>query len=179
MNRRDFMKAGAAAGLALPLLNAHVAGAQDQKPIRAGLIGSGWYGKCDILRLIQVAPVEMLEPVVEAETVLPDPDLVAEAAALLGKAERPLIFVGSGAIEAGERKLASVHPDYLQELFGQRLGMQIGAKRSAINSEGDQQDKVEAVFKLEQIQQIDAELPSIRGSRTIVSTGQPFSFQPS
>src|SRR5688572_170905 len=60
MNRRDFMKAGAAAGLALPLLNAHVAGAQDQKPIRAGLIGSGWYGKCDILRLIQVAPVEIV-----------------------------------------------------------------------------------------------------------------------
>jgi predicted dehydrogenase len=60
MNRRDFMKAGAAAGLALPLLNAHVAGAQDQTPIRAGLIGSGWYGKCDILRLIQVAPVEIV-----------------------------------------------------------------------------------------------------------------------
>lgn len=50
----------------------------------------------------QVAPVGMLEPVVEAETVLPDPDLVAEAAALLGKAERPLIFVGSGAIEAAD-----------------------------------------------------------------------------
>lgn len=50
----------------------------------------------------QVAPVEMLEPVAQAETVLPDPDLVAEAAALLGKAERPVIFVGAGAIEAAE-----------------------------------------------------------------------------
>ena len=60
MNRREFMKAGAAAGLTLPLLNAHVAGAQDRKPLRAGLIGSGWYGKCDILRLIQVAPVEIV-----------------------------------------------------------------------------------------------------------------------
>ena len=59
MNRRDFLKAGAA-GVALPMLGAHVAGAQDQKPIRAGLIGSGWYGKCDILRLIQVAPVEIV-----------------------------------------------------------------------------------------------------------------------
>jgi acetolactate synthase-1/2/3 large subunit len=50
----------------------------------------------------QAAPVEMLEPVAQAETVLPDPDLVAEAAALLGKAERPVIFVGAGAIEAAE-----------------------------------------------------------------------------
>ncbi|MGS1016896.1 thiamine pyrophosphate-dependent enzyme [Allosphingosinicella humi] len=50
----------------------------------------------------QAAPVEMLEPVAQVETVLPDPDLVAEAAALLGKAERPVIFVGAGAIEAAE-----------------------------------------------------------------------------
>jgi predicted dehydrogenase len=60
MNRREFLKAGAAAGISLPLLNAYVAGAQDQKPIRAGLIGTGWYGKCDILRLIQIAPVEIV-----------------------------------------------------------------------------------------------------------------------
>ena len=59
MNRRDFLKAGAA-GVALPMLGAHVAGAQDLKPIRVGLIGSGWYGKCDILRLVQVAPVEIV-----------------------------------------------------------------------------------------------------------------------
>jgi acetolactate synthase-1/2/3 large subunit len=50
----------------------------------------------------QVAPVEMLEAAAEAETVLPDPDLVAEAAALLGKAVRPVIFVGAGAINAAE-----------------------------------------------------------------------------
>ena len=43
MNRRDFLKAGAA-GLTLPMLGAHVAGAADAKPLRVGLIGSGWYG---------------------------------------------------------------------------------------------------------------------------------------
>jgi predicted dehydrogenase len=32
----------------------------DQKPKRVGLIGSGWYGKCDLFRLIQVAPVEVV-----------------------------------------------------------------------------------------------------------------------
>ena len=29
-------------------------------PLRVGLIGSGWYGKCDLLRLLQVAPVEVV-----------------------------------------------------------------------------------------------------------------------
>src|SRR5205823_3745442 len=32
----------------------------DQKSPRVGLIGCGWYGKCDLLRLIQVAPVEVV-----------------------------------------------------------------------------------------------------------------------
>jgi predicted dehydrogenase len=32
----------------------------DQKVRRVGLIGSGWYGKCDLFRLIQVAPVEVV-----------------------------------------------------------------------------------------------------------------------
>ncbi|HZN66652.1 MAG TPA: Gfo/Idh/MocA family oxidoreductase, partial [Tepidisphaeraceae bacterium] len=60
MNRRQFIKAGTAAGLALPAFGAYVAGAQDRKTIRAGLIGTGWYGKCDLLRLIQVAPAEVV-----------------------------------------------------------------------------------------------------------------------
>lgn len=56
MNRRDFL-AASAAGLAL---SAHAAGLADQKPKRVGLIGCGWYGKCDLFRLIQVAPVEVV-----------------------------------------------------------------------------------------------------------------------
>ena len=31
-----------------------------EKPKRVGLIGCGWYGKCDLFRLIQVAPVEVV-----------------------------------------------------------------------------------------------------------------------
>src|SRR5205814_4894495 len=30
------------------------------KPLRVGLIGCGWYGKADLFRLIQVAPVEVV-----------------------------------------------------------------------------------------------------------------------
>ncbi len=59
MNRREFLKASAA-GLMASGLGGYVAYATDQKPMRVGLIGSGWYGKCDLLRLIQVAPVEVV-----------------------------------------------------------------------------------------------------------------------
>jgi predicted dehydrogenase len=55
MNRREFLSAGAAAGLAVTAFGPHVAGAADAKPVRAGLIGCGWYGKNDLFRLIQVA----------------------------------------------------------------------------------------------------------------------------
>ncbi len=54
MNRRNFLKASAA-GLALS-----GAAFADDKPKRVGLIGCGWYGKCDLFRLIQVAPVEVV-----------------------------------------------------------------------------------------------------------------------
>src|SRR6516225_9235788 len=57
MNRRDFLQAGAA-GLAMS--SVHVAGADQARPQRVGLIGCGWYGKCDLLRLIQVAPVQVV-----------------------------------------------------------------------------------------------------------------------
>ena len=56
MNRREFLQAGAA-GLALSAA-VHAAPA-DRKP-RVGLIGCGWYGKCDLLRLLQVAPAEVV-----------------------------------------------------------------------------------------------------------------------
>lgn len=58
MDRRRFLQTGAA-GLGLSLANVYGAFA-DEKPKRVGLIGSGWYGKCDLLRLIQVAPVEVV-----------------------------------------------------------------------------------------------------------------------
>src|ERR1035441_4862398 len=58
MNRRKFIQVGAA-GLALSALGNYAAEFADQKK-RVGLIGCGWYGKVDLLRLIQVAPVEVV-----------------------------------------------------------------------------------------------------------------------
>src|SRR4051794_31572100 len=58
MNRREFLQVGAAS-LALSALGGYAAEFADQKK-RVGLIGTGWYGKSDLLRLIQVAPVEVV-----------------------------------------------------------------------------------------------------------------------
>ncbi len=61
MYRREFLQNGAAtAGLALSSSGYHVAGAAAAETKRVGLIGTGWYGKADLFRLIQVAPVEVV-----------------------------------------------------------------------------------------------------------------------
>src|SRR6516162_10165800 len=59
MNRRQFLQAGAA-GLALSHTAGYAAEFADDKPKRVGIIGPGWYGKIDLIRLIQVAPVEVV-----------------------------------------------------------------------------------------------------------------------
>src|SRR5690348_11940030 len=58
MNRRDFLKSSAVA-LSLSATGYHIAHAASKSP-RVGLIGCGWYGKSDLMRLIQVAPVEVV-----------------------------------------------------------------------------------------------------------------------
>ena len=59
MNRRQFLQAGAA-GLALSSVRSYAAEFADRKSPRVGLIGCGWYGKSDLCRLIQVAPVDVV-----------------------------------------------------------------------------------------------------------------------
>ena len=59
LDRRRFLKTGALAAAASALSGYHVRAAEE-KPWRVGLIGSGWYGKNDVFRLIQVAPVEVV-----------------------------------------------------------------------------------------------------------------------
>jgi predicted dehydrogenase len=74
MDRRTFLKA-TGAGIAIGPLS--TAGFVDKKPRRVGLIGCGWYGKIDLLRLIQIASVEVIS--------LCDVDkqMLAEAAAIV------------------------------------------------------------------------------------------------
>src|SRR5256885_14366704 len=58
MKRRDFIKGGAAA-LALSRMPAYAAQLADTRK-RVGLIGTGWYGKSDLLRMVQVAPIDVV-----------------------------------------------------------------------------------------------------------------------
>ncbi|MCA9211502.1 MAG: Gfo/Idh/MocA family oxidoreductase [Planctomycetales bacterium] len=61
MDRRRFLSASAAAVAASGSVSRLLAGAAaDSKRRRVGLIGTGWYGKADLLRLIQVAPVDVV-----------------------------------------------------------------------------------------------------------------------
>ena len=62
INRRAFLKtsAAAAAMAALPSFGADAPDIVNGKPKRVSLIGAGWYGKSDLWRLIQVAPVEVV-----------------------------------------------------------------------------------------------------------------------
>src|SRR5579859_3558271 len=94
MNRRTFLKTSGigCAAVVLTKFPAFAAEVTDQKK-RVGLIGSGWYGKVDLLRLIQVAPVEVVS--------LCDVDkkMLAEAADIV--AERQL-----------SRKKPRTHADY-------------------------------------------------------------------
>ncbi len=61
-NRRQFIR-GASAALALASLKVNGMDflvSPSAKPRRVALIGTGWYGKSDLFRLIQVAPVEVV-----------------------------------------------------------------------------------------------------------------------
>ncbi len=57
MNRREFLQS-ASAGLALNTAAGYAP--PEGKHRKVGLIGCGWYGKIDLFRLIQVAPVEVV-----------------------------------------------------------------------------------------------------------------------
>jgi predicted dehydrogenase len=61
MDRRNFLSTSlAGSAIALANYESTFAALQDAPAKRVGLIGTGWYGKCDLIRLLQVAPVEVV-----------------------------------------------------------------------------------------------------------------------
>lgn len=60
MKRRQFLKTSAAALATLTAANRVGAYVQSAPKKRVGLIGCGWYGKCDLWRLNQVEPIEIV-----------------------------------------------------------------------------------------------------------------------
>lgn len=59
MQRRTLLQASAAS-LALSAISTRAFAAANEKHLRVGLIGSGWYGKADLFRLVQVSPVNVV-----------------------------------------------------------------------------------------------------------------------
>ena len=114
MNRRQFVYTSAA-GLS-SLLRARAEQAADQKKLRVGVIGTGWYAKSDLFRLIQVSPVEVVS--------LCDVDskMVAEAAEMTSQRQaskkKPRIY-GDYRKMLAEKDLDIVHvgtPDHWHAL---------------------------------------------------------------
>ncbi|MCW5559319.1 MAG: Gfo/Idh/MocA family oxidoreductase [Verrucomicrobiae bacterium] len=82
MNRRSFVRQGTSA-VALAAAATYVPTTfAAEKSLRVGLIGTGWYGKADLLRLIQVAPVEV------ASLCDVDRRMLAEAADLVSQRQK-------------------------------------------------------------------------------------------
>jgi len=69
-----------------------------------------------------------------------------------------------GGALAGEVPWSSIHPDYLTELFGQRLGLQIGVKRT-VSSTGV---SLVGVYATPDLPQVDGEIAAMRQSSTTV-----------
>ena len=87
MDRRSFFHSGLQASAGLALMSSlqqspALAALFDGPAKRVGLIGTGWYGKCDLFRLIQVAPVE----VVSLCDV--DSEMVANAATMVSERQK-------------------------------------------------------------------------------------------
>jgi predicted dehydrogenase len=81
INRRRFLQT-ASASIALSTLGARGLEIVHQKPKRVGLIGTGWYGKSDLFRLIQVAPVEVIS------LCDVDSNMLSEAATLVSQRQK-------------------------------------------------------------------------------------------
>ena len=66
MLRRDFLKSTGAA-LAFSAMPAYAAQYENTKK-RVALIGTGWYGKSDLFRLLQVAPLTEVVSLCDADS---------------------------------------------------------------------------------------------------------------
>ncbi len=62
---------------------------------------------------------------------------------------------------SGDRPWSAIHPDYLTELFGNRIGIELGAKRSAQPISGDVAS-LTGVYTVASIPQMHGELPELR-----------------
>ena len=72
-----------------------------------------------------------------------------------------------GGALAGDVTFSTIHPDYPLELFGNRLGIQLSAKRTANNLNGAAAVQVEGVYSLDSLPTSDPEFSNLRKGRVV------------
>src|SRR3954447_13850672 len=82
MNRRQFLKRSSTAFIALSAVSYVPTSFAAEKAKRVGLIGAGWYGKSDLWRLVQVAPVDIVS------ICDPDKHMLAEAVEIASQRQK-------------------------------------------------------------------------------------------
>jgi hypothetical protein len=109
----------------------------------------------------------------------PDTFTEEDRQSLIVPVDRMVVGLVDGLSEgslAGRRAFSEIHPDYVLELYGQRLGIQTGATRIAVNDERVQHVRVAGVYQLEgQIPQVDAEVHQLRDPARVNALKSPFS----
>jgi hypothetical protein len=114
----------------------------------------------------------VVAPQVDAETFEPE----QKKGLLLPVDDWVIGFVehlSDGGSLSGKRSMKDVHPDYLDELFAQRLGIQVGANHVASNAV-KKMIEVKGLFRAPpNIQQFDADLAGMRPSSKVVKWPAP------
>ncbi len=76
--------------------------------------------------------------------------------------------LSDGGSLAGDVPLTQIHPDYLKELFGQRIGIQQSARHTALNGNAGDQVKVVGVYSIDHpLTQINSEYEMVRKMKGI------------
>ncbi len=68
----------------------------------------------------------------------------------------------AGGALAGSQPFSAIHPDYLLELFGTRIGIEAGGTRVAMETDTRNQMDVEGIYLVGALPAIDSELDTIR-----------------
>ena len=93
MNRRRFIQLSAFGAAAVAVNRRSYADEFADMKKRVALIGTGWYGKCDLLRLIQVAPVDVVSLCDVDRTMLADAAELVAARQLSKKKPRLMAII--------------------------------------------------------------------------------------
>ncbi len=132
----------------------------EEREVPIQVVGRSQYQE---IRIAPQVDAETLDPEAKKKMLLPVDDWVVGLVAHLS----------DGGSLSGKRKLKDVHPDYLDELFAQRLGIQVGASHVASNTI-KKMVEVKGLFRAPaNLPQFDADIPNSRPNSKLVKWPAP------